>query len=243
MWGAGHYLTRTGMAASAPAVAYFTGGPVTGLVAGVAFGAIFVGHSVVSFFGAKSERASKGNAGLGVMMIRLGDLLAATKVKSTTESEKLEAVRALLGVIELFALEITGLRKGEIAVSVARYKGHSSVEMKLVCRNPGNDTRPVNRSFNATNKLGHRACKAGHKARIVNDLRGFGPMAMESPTQSKVSYRSIVLFPLVGVRDGNDFLVGFLSIDATRPYAFYGNRGNDVVVHCQPIVNHIQAIL
>ena len=232
---------KTGLASSGPVISYFAG-TFSGLVAGGISAVIFIGYSFASF----AERMANGRSNSGpeaVMeaVIRVGDFLSALKV-NTTQSNKPSAIAASLGVVEVLAREITGLKQGEIAVSVAVYEGSSTQRMKLLYRNAGN-TRPVGRTFDGEAILGHRACLAGRGPQIVNDIRRFGAKALKSPTQSEVNYRSIVIFPLVVDRNGNQKVRGFLSVDATVPYAFYGNRGRKLIVNAEPIIQQLQALL
>ena len=206
-------------------------------------GSLFAGHSVVSYFAQKAQGKKTGpNPTTIDAMVRIGDFLSSQTVVRSKADEKHAAIVAALGLLEVLAREVTCRKKGEIAVSLATYEGTSRTNMRLRFRNPGNE-RPQNRTFDATDVLAHRVCLSGTVPRIVHDLRGFGPKARKSPTQSVVSYRSFLIFPLRAQRAGVEKVIGFLSIDSSTPYSFFGNRGNDIVVHAQPIITHIQALI
>ena len=231
------------MASSGPGIAYLSGNTLSLTKAATLFGALFAGHSIVSYFGKRSEGKKPGpNPAVLDMMVRIGDVLSGMKPGRAKPDEVRAAICSALGILEVLAREMTGLKKGQISVSLALYEGNSQTQMRLPYRNPGNE-RPLNRTFDATDLLAHRACCAGTAPRTVNDLRGFGKRGRKSPTQSSVSYRSFLIIPLRGARNGNEKVIGFLSIDATAPYAFFGNRVTDMIVHSQPIVAHIQKLL
>lgn len=231
------------MASSAPGVAYMSGGSLSFVTAASLFGGLFVAHSVVSFLGNRAAgRKSGPNPTTIDAMVRIGDVLSSQTAIKAKAAEKQAAIVGALGLIEVLAREVCCRKKGEIAVSLATYEGSSPTTMRLRFRNPGND-RPLNRTFDASDLLAHRCCIAGGTPRVVHDLRGFGDKSRRSPTQSSVSYRSFLIFPLRGLRNGDEKVIGFLSIDASTPYSFFGNRANNIVVHAQPIVSHIQALL
>lgn len=211
--------------------------------AGALFGSLFVGHSVVSYLSQRSQGKQRGpNPTTIDAMIRIGDYLSSQTVARAKADEKGAMVVAALGLIEVLSREVTCRKKGEISVSLATYEGSSRSKMRLRYRNPGND-RPQNRPFDATDLLAHRACQAGSKPRVVHDLSGFGRGAKRSPTQSEISYKSFLILPLRAHRDGEEKVIGFLSIDSTTPYSFFGNRAMTIVVNSQPIITHIQALL
>lgn len=238
-----HWLAKTGMASSAPVVAWAYGS-ISGLLATGVAGAIFVGHSTVSFLDNLSkEKAIQSDDNQTDIVVRFGDLLVAHKVRGTlNDIERDDAIRACLGVLEVFSRQITRSRSGDISVSLVLYSGSSRTRMKVRYRNPGN-TRPVNREVDADRMLGHIACVNDALPRVVHDLREFGRGAVASPTQSHAEYRSIFFFPLA-VGEGTEKVVrGFVSIDCKRPYAFYGNRSNAIVVTCEPILSHIGELI
>lgn len=243
IWSGAHWTTRTGLASSGPAIAYASGSTMSGWKAAALAGGLFVGHTAVSYLGQRSQGKKRGpNPTTIDAMVRIGDILSSQTVVRSKVEEKQAAIVAALGLLEVLAREVTCRKKGEVAVSLATYEGKSRTKMRLRFRNPGND-RPQNRTFDATDLLAHRACLAGTTPRIVHDLRGFGLKARKSPTQSAVSYRSFLIFPLHGLRDGEEKVIGFLSIDASTPYSFFGNRASTIVVNSQPIITHIQALL
>ena len=66
---------------------------------------------------------------------------------------------------------------------------------------------------------------------------------MKSPTQSSFGYRSIFFIPLSQKVNEVETVLGFISIDSTSAYAFYGNRANTIIVTCEPFISHIQDLL
>jgi hypothetical protein len=238
-----HWGSRTAMASSAPAVAYAFYDSITLVTAGAASAAIFVGHSMVSMFDAASKEKKSPVSDAGTeTIIRLGELLGAAKPKSREDGIRNDAIRSALGVIEIFARQITGCEKNELSVSIALYTGSSDQQMTIRHRNPGN-TRPINRKFDGRTALGHHACRAGRQPRVVHDLKGLSKGLQKSPTQSSASYRSFLLVPLVITKGGVETIGGYLSIDSDRPYCFYGRRASIIVVNIEPIVEHIQNLL
>ena len=228
------------MASSGPVVAYLMGNKIAlSLVIVVSIG-IFFGHSVVSFFDKMSQ--SKRNADEENMLdiaTRLGEVLTSMESASTQGDERDDSIRSSLGAIEVVARTLTRTPKGGIGVSLVTYNGSHAGEMKLRHRNPGSD-RPTNKKFSTTFLLGHYACQAGVDPRVVHDLRAFGSQASKSPTNSRSSYRSMFLVPIVRHDRKKVTPIGFISIDASKPYAFYGSRADRLVVACEPLFKHIQ---
>ncbi len=243
VYGVLHWVAKTAMASSAPVVAWIYGS-ITGILAGVVAGSIFIGHSAVSFLDNLSkEKASQSGDNQTDIVVRFGDLLAAHRVRKTLdEIERDDAIRACLGVLEVFSRQITKSQSGDLSVSLLLYIGNSRSRMKIRHRNPGN-TRPVNREVDADRMLGHTACVNGALPRVVHDVREFGKSSVSSPTQSKADYRSIFFFPLAADEGEQKVVRGFVSIDCKQPYAFYGNRSNSIIVTCEPILNHIGELI
>ena len=151
-------------------------------------------------------------------------------------------MRSALGMIEVTARDVVGVKPGELSVSVALYVGNHTTKLKLSCRNPGN-TRPVGREFDGASVLGHHACKAGTDPRVMNDLKGAPKGLRTSPTQSAPRYRSFLIVPLRGTRNDAETVVGFVSIDCDQPYAFYGNRSQTIIVSTMSVIELIQRIV
>jgi hypothetical protein len=238
-----HWTSRTAMASSGPAVAYFMSNAISVLTAALASGVIFIGHSLVGFFDTASKEKKSPTVDSGTeTIIRFGEILAATKPRSREENVRDDAVRAALGVIEIFARQVTGCEKGELSVSVALYTGSSEYQMCIRHRNPGN-IRPIGRKFDGRTTLGHHACRVGSQPRVIHDIRGMSAELRKSPTQSAATYRSFLLLPLVVKRGSTERIGGFLSIDSTRPYCFFGKRARILVVDVAPIIAHIQDLL
>lgn len=236
-----HWTFKTAVTSSAPAAAYYYGS-INATAAIVVTLALFVGHATIAIL----ERASKAKDATKddnhtESMVRFGDLLAAYKVNSVARENIDAAITACLGIIEVFSRDITKSKKGDIAVSLVLYKGNSATQMKIRHRNPGN-TRPVNREFDGSNFFGHHVCGRGLSPRVVHDIKEFGSEAAKSPTQSTLNYRSIFFIPLAD-KDDPAKVRGFVSIDCKRPYAFFGNRSNVIVVTCEPVVSRLKQMI
>lgn len=237
-----HWLSRNFLAASSPFVAFYYGSigkPAAYTMAGLLFGA----NVLVGILGFAAEAKPPDDDSQSEAMIRFGDLLGAMKQGSVPVARRSDAIRACLGILEIYARRITKSAKGEIAVSLVQYAGSSSSKMKILHRNPGN-TRSVNgREFDASGVIGHHACCAGSDYQVVHQMGHFG-RDLPSPTQSQVDYKSIFFVPLeVGLAGGGTRIKGFVSIDCERPYAFYGNRAREIAVNCAPIVEQLKDLL
>jgi hypothetical protein len=149
---------------------------------------------------------------------------------------------ACLGIIENFVLPVTGSRRGEISVTLLVYEGTSRAKMRVRSRNPGNK-RPINREVPSKSLLGHHACSSGSAPRVVNHIGHFGKDFAKSPTQTKLTYKSILIIPIECHTSEGTIIKGYVSVDAARPYAFYGNRANVIVVMCEPIINQLQQLI
>jgi len=236
-----HFVLKSGLAASAPVLAWLYG-TISGGKATIIGAALFFLHSVVSFFDALSiEKNSQTDE--NDFVLRIGDLLASHKVGGTLQdSDRDGAIRACLGMLEIVARHVTKSRRGEISVSLVQYVGSSRSRMKVRYRNTGN-TRPVNREVDANRMLGHNVCVCGALPRVLHDLREIEKSSIQSPTQSKIDYRSIFFLPIKVGEGERQEVKGFVSIDCKRPYAFYGNRAREIVVDCEPILNHIGELI
>jgi hypothetical protein len=209
----------------------------------IAAAVLFTANLLVGFLGLAAEPKPATEDTQSQAMIRFGDLLSAFKAGSIPSAKRDVAIRSCLGLLEIYARRITKTQRGDVSVSIVQYAGSSTAKMKILHRNPGNE-RPVDgREFDARNVLGHHACQAGVNYRIVHQLSHFG-RRLQSPTQSHVGYKSIFFIPLeVPTASGGARMRGFVSIDCRRPYAFYGNRGREIVVTCTPIVDLLKDLL
>ena len=243
IFGLMHWTTKTAVASSAPGLAWYYG-TIHGYVAAIASAGIFAANGLVSFFDTLGkERETPSKETQTDMVVRLGDLLASHQVRPNGAAHNRDnAIRACLGILESFARQTTKQKKGNIAVSLLIYPGSSRSRMKIHARNPGNE-RPVNREVEAHKLLGHRVCELGSAPRIVDDVREFGKALKASPTQSNMTYRSIYFIPLEVTSGPKQGIRGFISIDCVQPYAFYGNRADEIIVNCEPIVSHIKDLL
>lgn len=175
------------------------------------------------------------------LIIRFGDLLTTLRKGAVTEAQELNAIRACLGILELFALNTTKASKGDISVSLILYAHDSALRMIISARNPGNE-RPTGRETDGAGLLGHRACQFDCAPRVVHHVGHFGS-GFKSPTQSKPAYKSIFVIPLETEVNGQRKIRGFVSIDSRFPYAFYGNRANVIIVECEPVLNQIKELI
>lgn len=242
--GVTHWGAKTSMASSAPVVLFYYG-TIPGLTAAVAAGAIFFGHFIISLLDQISkDKATSSEEFPSGLFVRFGDLLNSLTTRSTEAAHRDDAVRSCLGILEIFARQVTRSRKGDISVSVLLYPDadSSTSRMSIRHRNPGNE-RPTNRIVDSARLFGHHACQRDRKPRIVHDTNYFGPEGTSSPTQSSVKYRSIFVIPIQKSSGDGPKKSGFVSIDSTRPYAFYGNRANRIIVDCEPVLNHIQELI
>lgn len=243
LFGFAHSLLHLLIVSSAPALAWFYGSisPSTAVIVGAI---LFVANWLLKFLSILStEKASPTVDSQSDLMVRLGDLLTALNGRSkVSDDDRDDAIRACLGIIDVFCRQMTRAKKQEIAVSLVLYSDRDRVKMRIRHRNPGNE-RPVNREFDASRTIGHQACQRDGKPRVINDIKRFGKLAVVSPTQSDVDYRSIYFIPLETMADEMPLIRGFLSIDSKQPFAFYGNRANAIIVTCEPIVAHIKDLL
>lgn len=243
-WGVVNWLVKTTVIASAPMVAWFYDDAISLAKAVVVSLGLFLAHGFVNLLDKLSLQKSGDASGAETELVtRFGEVIDAYDENSTRQEDKDISIVASLGIIEILAGVVTKTRKGEVAVSLATYTGPGQERMRIRHRNPGN-TRPLNKEFQGNDFLGHRACQAGTDPRVVNDLKDFGQTGLVSPTQSSVNYRSIFIIPL-GVENGQgqETVLGFLSIDCTRPYAFFGERQNAIMVDIEPVVRHIKQLI
>jgi len=242
-WGMVHALFKGALIIAAPATAVIYGSASVATATLVGAGLIFLNMGA-SFADRYSAVRNSRNDYQSEALIRFGDLLTTVKRGAIVgRADRDMAMTACLGIIENFCLPITHSTKGEIAVSLILYQGNSSNRLRLARRNPGNE-RPVNRPIKSERLLGHYACQRGGSPRVVNDIRHFGPEFATSPTQTSLNYKSILILPLeCHIPGGGTRIRGFVSIDNVRPYAFYGNRANVVVVMCEPIINQLRELV
>lgn len=238
-----HFGAKSGLAASAPGLMYFVYGTISAWAAVVASACLLAMHTITSVLDrVTKESSSTKDADQTQAMVRVGELLRMCAPASTEAALRDDMIRSALGIIENYARQVTGSRKGEISVSIALYTGNSSHKMRIRHRNPGNE-RPIGKEFEGRGVLGHHACQHGAGPKIVHNLLRMHPDLRQSPTNSEVVYRSFLLIPLTIRREDKEKIGGFLSIDSTRPYTFYGKRGKKLVVTCEPVVEHIQKLL
>jgi hypothetical protein len=178
-----------------------------------------------------------------VGLIRFGDLLTSFKANAVKGGPNREAaIEACLGIVETIALPATKSKQGEISVTLITYLGNSHSRMRVRKRNPGN-MRPANREFDSERILGHHVCQHGNAPMIVNQIKHFGKDFAQSPTQTRYDYKSILVIPLPCDDESGQKPKGFVSIDCNRPYAFYGNRANEIAVMSAPIVAQLREMV
>lgn len=237
-----HWLSRQGLASTPPFILLYYG-TIGFTTAYIAAGGLFIANAFVGFLGLAAEPKAIPDDAHAEAMVRFGDLLGAFKTGSVPAARKPDAIRACLGILEIYARRITKTSKGDVSVSLVQYAGSSSTKLKILHRNPGN-LRPVDgREFDGRYVLGHHACQHGARPCVVHQLNHFG-RHLQSPTQSRVEYKSIFFIPIEATTAGGGVRVkGFVSIDCKRPYAFYGNRSREISVTCRPIVDHLKDLL
>lgn len=233
------WVVRFISSATAPAIAHFIYTRITLQEAIIATILLFIVFSLNMTIESWTKRKnSVVEMASAETWVRVGDLINLVKSSATPVGDRDSSITAALGVIEGYARVVTGSSKGEISVSLALYDGKSTTAMKIKHRNPGNE-RPIGRSVKHLKKVfGHIACQAGIGPRVVNDLKSFGKEALFSPTQSSRNYRSLLLIPITSSQSKR--IKGFISIDCSRPFAFYKNRSRQLVVTCEPLIDHIQ---
>lgn len=238
-FGVTHFLTKFGLIASAPSLAIFVYERISGFQAAVATGILFVLFAVSSLLDRWSQAKNNPTEQASTeAWVRIGDLITSVKSSATPAANRDDTLTAALGIIEAYARQITKSPKQSISVSLALYDGKGTTSMKIRHRNPGNE-RPKGRGLKNLEKvIGHIACQVGPEPRVVADLKSFGKEAYFSPTQSKCTYRSIVIMPITAL--GNGQIKGFVSVDCHRPHAFHGNIADQLVVTTEPLINHIQ---
>lgn len=233
------WAVKLAAACSAPFLAYFVYGSIPLAAAIIASLYLIILYAV----GSRLERWVSINA-VGEsppeeqIWIRIGDLLASVRSEATLDGDREHSIQSTLGLIEGYARQRTRSPLGEISVSVVLYSNGDCTKMTVKHRNIGNK-RPVKRVLNDLDRLlGHRVCSAKKVApRVVNDLQSFGREIDVSPTQASTSYRSILFVPLKDAKSNK--IKGFISIDCTTPYAFFGNDSDAIIVTCEPLISHI----
>ena len=241
--GLAHFTTKSVVACFAPVLAYAVYSTITLWQATVGSFLIFSGSALMSFLDNVSEKKkSSQQIDQTESIIRVGELLRLCAPTSRAKSYRDDMVRSALGIIENYAKQQTKSRRDEISVAIALYEGSSTTNLRIRHRNPGN-TRPLGRHFDGKGILGHHACQGGSGPKIVHNINRMHASFRKSPTNSKVLYQSFLILPLTLDRNGKKVIGGFLSIDSTRPYTFYGSRGTVLIVNLEPIVEHIQKLL
>jgi hypothetical protein len=218
-----------------PGTAYATG--TLNFVQAVVAGGLLTFLNISSYVFSKISSFDRKSPNESEMIVRLGDLLSSISKGSVPSQERATAIRACLGLIENASMGILRLKKGDISVSLVVFSGTGEGKMKVAFRNPGN-IRPENRECESRYLLGYHVCKRGTDPRILNDIKQFKG-TLKSPTQQKPNYRSIFLIPLEADIGDTRCAKGFVSIDCGRPFAFWGNKANAIVISCVPIVTHL----
>lgn len=240
-FGALNLVFKGALICAGPAAAAFYGSVPIASAATVAL--VLVALNLGTAFADRySKVKSNGSDYQSEAAVRFGDLLSTVRKGGIPVGQRDMATAACLGIIENFCLPITKAQKGEISVALIMYEGSSIAKLKVAKRNPGNE-RPVNRPIKAEHLLGHYACQHGASPRVVNHIGHFGRDFAMSPTQTRVNYKSILILPLECDSAEGKKIRGFVSIDSTRPYAFFGNRANVVVVVCDPIISQLRELV
>lgn len=235
-----HWLLKAAVASSAPVLAYIYG-TIEIILAIFISSVLFTVNTIISILDriTKDDTEEKSDS-TSEIILRFGDLLSTLNHESTPRKNKDNAIASALGIIEAHARKITKSKKGEIGVSLVLYE-KDGTQMTVRHRNPGN-TRPIGRVFDSGKVLGHFACQMGDVPRVVFDLKEFGSHLFQSPTQSVVNYRTILIVPISKRTRGNG-IIGFVSVDCKRPFAFYGHRAKELLVVCEPVFNHVRNVI
>lgn len=108
-----HWGAKTGLAASPPVFAWYYGTIQTVGVVLIATAAIAGLHSVVGLLDALSkEKSSSTSDNQSDVIVRFGDLLAAHRQKGNLAVDaKDDAIRACLGILEIFTRQTTKSKK------------------------------------------------------------------------------------------------------------------------------------
>lgn len=240
-WGLTHLLSRAVLIVSAPLTAVYYDS-ITLVQAGVVGGGLII----LNVFTSVADRMSKAGASSPSFtaegFLRIGDLLTAYKVNSIKAADRDAAIESCLGIIENIAIPETKSQRGDVSVNLITYVGNSTTQMKVRHRNPGN-TRPKNRQFPTDAVLGHYVCQRGNAPLTINNIKHFGKDFAASPTQNSYAYRSILLIPMLCNTPQGQVAKGFVSVDCTRPYAFYGNRANSIAVTSKPVLALLREML
>jgi hypothetical protein len=231
---------RLGLAASGPLVAFYTTkqDPTveSELLAYAVYGssALLAGHLILSLLEKLARQRSEKTPLPDSIAVRSGEIIAMMR-SPRTQQDKDTAICSGLGLIQQYVALLAKLPPDSVSVSVCTYRG-SSQRMQIRHRNVGNGRRvgPVNAPIWSI--LGHHACQDGTAPKVVHDLRRMQEEFQRSPSESPCNYRSFLIIPLETTRNGQKSMLGFLSIDAERPFAFYGNRSRKIIGNCNPII-------
>lgn len=236
-----HWGVRLTIVVAPPAILFWIYEKVTIRQALVAAAALLVLQVLSDWLGGlREKRRKRRDVTSEEIWVRIGDILASVDSTATPSHLKDESVTACLGVIEGYSRQVTNGKKGDISVSLVLYEANDRTRMTIKHRNPGN-MRPNARIFGNLERIfGHLACEAGPEPRRINNVLWFGRKSVVSPTQSQVDYKSIFIVPIEGVEGKVNEIVGFISIDSSRPYAFFGAIGDKILVTCSPLIDHIR---
>lgn len=176
------------------------------------------------------------------LMMRSCELLRLCGDDAIIAANRPAARNACLSIIEVYVRSLTNAARGEIGVSLARYVPGQPAMLRIDERNAGS-LRKMGVTFSGRFVIGHHACMAGDDPRAVYDIRAFGAEAFRSPTGSKTPYRSFFIVPICTARRDGLIPLGYLSIDSTRPYEFYGNRANVLAVECESTIARLKKLM
>lgn len=76
-----------------------------------------------------------------------------------------------------------------------------------------------------------------------NDGTAAEELMMRSCELLRPPYRSFFIVPICTARRDGLIPLGYLSIDSTRPYEFYGNRANVLAVECESIIARLKKLM
>ena len=237
------WLGRCGLAVAGPAGAYLYG-TATFAAASALSAVIILLYAMTSFIGHYLSQSAGGDSEpISDAVTRASEILSRLDGQNVPAEGRSRSIDSCLGLIQAYVRHLIDGDKNEVSVALVKYTDAEKTQLCVTNRNPGNP-RPIRDTpFDGSRVLGHHAARSGRGHRVVPDLRRFPAEFRGSPTHKSVNYRSFYIIPMMKQTESGTEVLGFLSIDSPRPYAFYGNRANLIAVECGAIVNHIRELM
>lgn len=80
--------------------------------------------------------------------------------------------------------------------------------------------------------------------RVINSFKRDHPFDKQGLSSPIATYKSILLVPIIHrVSDGRYLCPGVVTIDSTRPYEFWGGRGDRIVIEMHAYLNLLRMLL